>query len=133
MQQCNNLTIQQFTIKKSNNPSIQQFNNATIQTSNNSTIQKFNNSNRPKNSSIWPKKLVLCGLSLAQISPLLFIVSLDNTYRLYSLTLFNVCTFWLYYWQIFDPVHPLKCLLLLNVNILADFRINLANQHNKFL
>merc|ERR1711872_610014 len=84
IQQFNNLTVPLFnnpTIQQSNNPTIQRLNNSTIQQFNNSTIQQFNNSTfqqfnnlqfKPKNSSIGPKKLVLCWLSLAQLSPLLF-------------------------------------------------------------
>ena len=65
MLQFNNSTNKQF-----NNSTIQQINNPTIQQINHSTILQFNNSNQPKNSSIGPKKLLLCGLSLAKLSPL---------------------------------------------------------------
>ena len=79
MQQFNNLTIQHF-----NNSNLRQFNNQqlknlAIQQFKNPTIQQFNHSTNlqfipTKNSSIGPKKLVLCGLSLAQLSPLLFLI-----------------------------------------------------------
>ena len=63
----NNLTIQPF-----NKSTIQQF-NSTIHQFNNSTIQQFNHQQfKQKNSSIGPKILMLCWLSLAQLSPLLF-------------------------------------------------------------
>ena len=82
LQQSNASTLQQFnksTIQQCNNSTFQQFNHLTIHQIKNSTIQQFNNSTiqpttiqTKKNSSIGPKKLVLCWLSLAQLSPLLF-------------------------------------------------------------
>ena len=56
---------------------IQQYNNKTIEQSKDLAIQQFK---PPKNSAIGPKKLPLGGLSLAQLSPLLFLVIMAEIY-----------------------------------------------------